>query len=301
MIQFDVAHADVQKLTARVFGDPTAGVLADGKKLALRVVRRAESFGSEGTLRGLQRHRHARTADRRRTTRSRGCRLKGSHGRFTPSRRRSMTRSSRERRKRSREFDEDRRTLEAGAFGGVRRVRPGRASVRLFILPSADSRRVLEEMVPRFPTEVGGGPITDLTNGLIWAAAGDRERAKSRRSSSSPRAAILRPPSHSYGLAENVVAFLRRSPEVQKAIPDLARVLPDFKPTVVENRVTLAVDAQQAAALADALVEPGATSGHAHSVRQQLEADRAGASQLSRQARYIFRPHIRPARTASRS
>ena len=44
--------------------------------------------------------------------------------------------------------------------------------MRLFVLPSADSRRVLEEMVPQFPAELGGGPITDLTHGLIWAAAG---------------------------------------------------------------------------------------------------------------------------------
>ena len=33
-------------------------------------------------------------------------------------------------------------------------------------------------------------------------------------------------------------------------------MLPEFKPTVAENRVTLAVDAHQAAALADALLRP---------------------------------------------
>ena len=43
---------------------------------------------------------------------------------------------------------------------------------RLLVLPSADSRRVLEEMVPNFPAELGGGPITDLTQGIRWAAVG---------------------------------------------------------------------------------------------------------------------------------
>ena len=45
-------------------------------------------------------------------------------------------------------------------------------AARLLILPSADSRRVLEEMVPNFPAELGGGPMTDLTRGMIWAALG---------------------------------------------------------------------------------------------------------------------------------
>ena len=122
-------------------------------------------------------------------------------------------------------------------------------------LAPTDSRRVLEEMVPRFPAEIGGGPITDLTNGLMWAAAGienaDRPALKLVAASRDPEAAksLVR-------LAENAVAFLRRSPDVQKAIPDLTQVLPEFKPTVVENRVSLAVDAHQAAALADALTRP---------------------------------------------
>ena len=83
-----------------------------------------------------------------------------------------------------------------GAFG------QDALALRLFILPSADSRRVLEEMVPRFPAEVGGGPITDLTNGLIWAAAGienaDKPALKLVAASRDPEAAK----SSSLGLAE---------------------------------------------------------------------------------------------------
>ena len=109
--------------------------------------------------------------------------------------------------------------------------------------------------MPRFPAEIGGGPITDLTNGLMWAAAGienaDKPALKLVAASRDAEAAksLVR-------LAENVVAFLRRSPAVQKAIPDLTRALPDFKPVVVDNRVTLAVDAQQAAQFASALMRP---------------------------------------------
>ena len=67
----------------------------------------------------------------------------------------------------------------AGAFSRVRRRSAKSLSpCFLFVLPSADSRRVLEEMLPRFPHELGGGPITDLTHGLLWAAGGIDERGK---------------------------------------------------------------------------------------------------------------------------
>jgi len=45
-------------------------------------------------------------------------------------------------------------------------------AARLVILPSSEYRCVVEEMVPNFPAELGGGPITDLTKGVLWAAAG---------------------------------------------------------------------------------------------------------------------------------
>lgn len=48
----------------------------------------------------------------------------------------------------------------------------GRIAARLLILPSVELRRVLEETVPSFPAELGGGPITDLTRGMMWAASG---------------------------------------------------------------------------------------------------------------------------------
>jgi prepilin-type processing-associated H-X9-DG protein len=254
VVQFDVARVDVQQLTARVFGDTPATVLADGKKLAIRwseglkaagakelylvfsiidmpgqpiiVVPLAEGMQAEGIARTIQ----AEPAP--------------IHN-----------------------------AIVAGTPDALARIRRGPAAlrpelsaafeafgqdavaVRLLILPSADSRRVLEEIVPRFPAEAGGGPITDLTNGLLWAAAGienaDKPALKLVAASRDPEAAksLVR-------LSENVVAFLRRSPEVQKAIPNLAQVLPEFKPSIMDNRITLAVEAQQAAALADALLRP---------------------------------------------
>jgi Protein of unknown function (DUF1559) len=254
VIQFDVAKLDVQKLSARVLGDSQAGVLADGKKMALEwseglkaagakelylvfsiidmpgqpfvVVPLADGAQADGIARTI----HAEPAP--------------IHHAIV-----SGTPEALARIRRAPAALRPELSAAFGAFGA------DALALRFLILPSADSRRVLEELVPQFPAEIGGGPITDLTNGLIWAAAGiedaDKPALKLVAASRDPEAAksLVR-------LSENVVAFLRRSPEVQRAIPDLAQVLPEFKPMVVENRITLAVDAQQAAALADALFRP---------------------------------------------
>jgi prepilin-type processing-associated H-X9-DG protein len=140
----------------------------------------------------------------------------------------------------------------SAAFGAVR---DEPLVVRLLVLPSADSRRVFEEMMPRFPEELGGGPITDFTQGLIWAAAGieNADKPAIRIEAASRDAATAKA---LVRLGENVVGFLRRSPQVLSAIPDLEKVLPDVHTVIAENRITLAIDARQSAALIEAFLRP---------------------------------------------
>ena len=57
----------------------------------------------------------------------------------------------------------------AAAFAAVGDEKIG---MRLLLIPSAETRRILEETVPNLPKELGGGPITQLTRGLLWVAAG---------------------------------------------------------------------------------------------------------------------------------
>jgi hypothetical protein len=45
----------------------------------------------------------------------------------------------------------------------------GDAAVTAAAAPSADSRRALEELLPKLPQEVGGGPSTVVTRGVVWA------------------------------------------------------------------------------------------------------------------------------------
>ena len=48
----------------------------------------------------------------------------------------------------------------------------GDTAVQALVLPTDDARRVIDETLPELPKELGGGPSTAVTRGLLWAAAG---------------------------------------------------------------------------------------------------------------------------------
>ena len=128
-------------------------------------------------------------------------------------------------------------------------------AARLLILPSADSRRVLEEMVPTFPAELGSGPVTDLTRGMLWAACGlDAGLRPSLRliveSKDAGAAKALK------RLAQNAIDYLGRSPDLQQLVPDLPKIVADAKPSIDGSRITINVDAKQAASLVDSITLP---------------------------------------------
>ncbi len=254
VVHVDVARLDVQQFSSRVFGEKSGGLVGTGKKLANEWSAGLKAAGAKDLYLvfsvidmpgspivvvpvndGAQAEGIARTihAD-----------PKPIFGAIVAGKPETLARISRE--------PASARPALVEAFGAAD---SDTVAIRLLVLPSADSLRVLEELVPQFPAELGGGPITDLTRGLLWAAVGIQNAEKpavkivaASRDAEAAKSLIK--------LSENVVAFLRRSPEVQKSIPGLSDVLPEFKPTVAENRVTLAVDAHQAAALADALLRP---------------------------------------------
>jgi prepilin-type processing-associated H-X9-DG protein len=132
-------------------------------------------------------------------------------------------------------------------------------AARLLILPSADSRRVLEEMVPAFPPELGGGPMTDLTHGIIWAAlALETERQPSLRLIAESKDASAAKSLQQ--LAHHVIEYLSRMPDLRKLVPELPKILADVEPSVDGQRITINVDAKKATALIDAIARPARQS-----------------------------------------
>jgi len=265
VVQLDLVRADLQGLATRVFGDPPAGVLADTKKIALQwseALRRAgakelylvfsvmDMPGPPFVVVPLVQGADAAEIGR----------LFCGGGNEPPLVKFAHCATVHE-------------AVFAGTPAALDRVRRPPAvprpelsasfaavgdesiAARLLLLPSADSRRILEEMVPNFPAELGGGPTTDLTRGMLWGAAGLEVGAKPSlrlvAASQDPNAskALL-------NLGAKVAAFLGSSPEVLKVAPGLPKLLAGIKPTVTENRITLNVDAQQAASLFDSAIRP---------------------------------------------
>lgn len=48
----------------------------------------------------------------------------------------------------------------------------GDTAVLMLLIPSNENRKVVEEIMPQMPAELGGGPITTVTRGARWAALG---------------------------------------------------------------------------------------------------------------------------------
>jgi Protein of unknown function (DUF1559) len=46
----------------------------------------------------------------------------------------------------------------------------GEGTAQVVLIPPAYTRRVIEELMPQLPKEIGGGPISILTRGISWAA-----------------------------------------------------------------------------------------------------------------------------------
>ncbi len=66
-----------------------------------------------------------------------------------------------------REFRPVERPELAAAFEAA-----GDTAAQVILIPPADTQRVVEELMPQLPKELGGGPSSVLTRGIRWAAVG---------------------------------------------------------------------------------------------------------------------------------
>jgi Protein of unknown function (DUF1559) len=48
----------------------------------------------------------------------------------------------------------------------------GDTAVQVILIPTNENRKVVEEIMPKLPKELGGGPITTVTRGVLWASMG---------------------------------------------------------------------------------------------------------------------------------
>ena len=129
----------------------------------------------------------------------------------------------------------------------------GDTTVQLLLLPTPDTRRVINELLPMLPPQAGGGSTRPLTHGLLWAAAGVDLSPKP-----SLRLVIQSPDAESAGklkdLLVNILKALAEQREVRDFLPDIGRLIEAIKPRMEQDRLTLSLGDKELRAFLPTLV-----------------------------------------------
>ncbi|HEV8062445.1 MAG TPA: DUF1559 domain-containing protein [Gemmataceae bacterium] len=124
----------------------------------------------------------------------------------------------------------------------------GEAAVQFLFLPTADSRRVIEELMPTLPAEVGGGSVKVLTRGILWAAV-VMEAPPTTSIRFVVQAEDANKATEFANFFKSNVARLAKLPMAEKVVPGLGSMLNALTPSVAGDRVTLSLDEKNVATL----------------------------------------------------
>jgi hypothetical protein len=124
----------------------------------------------------------------------------------------------------------------ADAFRGA-----GDSAAQALLLPPKYAARVIEEMLPRLPKEIGGGPSTAITHGLLWAAlAVDAPPEISFRLTIQSRSAEAAAAFREKWIAG--LLFMSEQEEVRERVPTFKKLAALLTPGVEGDRLTLTFD-----------------------------------------------------------
>jgi len=134
----------------------------------------------------------------------------------------------------------DQRPELAKAFAAA-----GDTAIQAILIPSNENRRIVEEIMPKLPQELGGGPITVVTRGVLWGSLGMDLAPKTSvqltvQSQDSASAQKLR---------DLTARFLKlvgdEGPHNQKArdvLPGFDKLVERLTPTIQEDRLVVNLD-----------------------------------------------------------
>lgn len=137
---------------------------------------------------------------------------------------------------------------DAMSFGGD-------AALRLCIVPTADVRRALVEMMPNLPREAGGGSIEPLAKGIKWLSLtldAEPKLSMSMRiqcvSEASARQML--------SVIKETLALASKDEDVREVLPELGKVTPLLTPRLNGSALTLTLDDKQVGVVMEKLVGP---------------------------------------------
>lgn len=117
----------------------------------------------------------------------------------------------------------------------------GDTAAQLILIPPTDASRVMDELLPQLPKELGGGPSSVLTRGVRWAAAGidisPRKTAQLVIKSEDAQAAET--------LRAKLVELVRLAgehKEVRKKVPEFEAVAAFLTPRIEGDRLVVSSD-----------------------------------------------------------
>jgi hypothetical protein len=114
----------------------------------------------------------------------------------------------------------------------------GKAAVQLVLIPPDSTRRVIEELMPKLPDEIGGRSTTVLTRGLRWAAlTGEMSPQLAVRLTIKSQDAAAAEALRSQCL--DLIALARRDKEVRRHLPEFEKAAKLFTPTLSGDRLTV--------------------------------------------------------------
>jgi hypothetical protein len=147
----------------------------------------------------------------------------------------------------------------------------GDTAAQALLLPPAETRRVLDELLPTLPPELGGGPSKPLTAGLRWAALGVEGPPKLAL-----RLVVQSPdPAAARGLAD-LLAGARKAlggqKEVREWLPDFDKMTAPLIPRVEEDRLVVSLGEKEVLEVLPPLVRRAhQTAAHAAGLNKLKE------------------------------
>jgi len=167
-------------------------------------------------------------------------------------------------RERVKAMEPDARAELARAFEAA-----GDTAAQVLLLPPSYARRVIRETMPTLPEEIGGGPSTILTEGLLWAAVGvdvapEMALRLTIQSQDKRAAAALR------AKWRDAVRLLSSQEAARKLVPDLDHAAAQTVPEVEGDRLVLTLsEAERAVQALSAAVTPPIERARARAWRMQ--------------------------------
>ncbi len=178
----------------------------------------------------------------------------------------------------------------------------GDTAVQVAVLPPRHFARVVEEMLPELPKQIGGGPSTIITRGALWAALGIDlpPKAKARLVIQSQDPAAAEALIQKFG---DTLRFLGGLPETKNFVPRFGEIATNLIPKAEKDQLVLVLEEAGVKGVLELLRTPFGKSpigGKAQSIHKQPQAACSGDAQLLRCVKIVpARRQVRQGRQAA--